>query len=307
MQRVHFIAIDGGAMYNLAIALSKKQNFTVTVSDLEISEAASVKLEQNKLMPEKLGWFPDRINKNLNSVVVGMNITCDNPELQKAKELKLKIYSCPEFLFQQTRSKTRIVVGGSNGRTATTAIIIFVLRKLKIDVDYMIRKQLDGFDSQVRLSYDSRIAIFEGDEYLTSPIDQRPKFHLYKPHIAVLTGVKWNSDNVYPTEESYVEQFRKFAELMEMQGRLIYFKGDKNLNEIAQHLRRDIVPFAYNTPVHETKNGITCLITKYGEIPLKVSGEQNLQNVEAARLACRQIGVYDEQFYSVITDFQGIT
>jgi UDP-N-acetylmuramate: L-alanyl-gamma-D-glutamyl-meso-diaminopimelate ligase len=305
MQRVHFIAIGGAAMHNLAIAISKKDNFQVTGSDDEIFEPSRSRLEQNGLLPTEMGWFPERIHSGLHAVILGMHATEDNPELIRAKELKLKIYSFPEYLFQQTRSKTRIVVGGSHGKTTTTAMILFVLKQLKIDVDYMVGAQIEGFDNMVKLSYESRIAVFEGDEYLTSTLDRRPKFHLYKPHIAVLTGIAWDHINVFPTFENYVEQFSKFVDLMEVQGRLIYFDGDKNLNEIAQHLRRDIVPFPYNTPAHEVRDGITILKTKYGEVPLKVFGEHNLQNMDAARLACRQIGVTDEQFYSVISEFPG--
>ena len=305
MQRVHFIAIGGAAMHNLAIAISKKNNFQVTGSDDEIFEPSRSRLKEYGLLPEKMGWFPDRIHKGLQAVILGMHATEDNPELIRAKELGLKIYSFPEYLYQQTRSKTRIVVGGSHGKTTTTAMILFVLKQLKIDADYMVGAQIEGFDNMVRFSYESRIAVFEGDEYLTSPIDRRPKFHLYKPHIAVLTGIAWDHINVFPTFENYVEQFKIFTELMEVQGRLIYFDGDENLNEIASNLRRDIVPFPYNTPEYEIRNGITNLITKYGDVPLKVFGEHNLQNMNAARLACRQIGVTDEQFYSVISKFPG--
>ncbi len=305
MQRVHFIAIGGAAMHNLAIAISKKNNFQVTGSDDEIFEPSRSRLKEYGLLPDELGWFPDRIHKGLSAIILGMHATEDNPELIRAKELGLNIYSFPEYLFQQTRSKTRIVVGGSHGKTTTTAMILFVLKQLKIDADYMVGAQIEGFDNMVKLSYDSRIAVFEGDEYLTSPIDRRPKFHLYKPHIAVLTGIAWDHINVFPTFENYVEQFRKFVELMEVQGRLIYFDGDDNLNEIAGHLRRDIVPFPYNTPEYEVRDGITYLITKKGEVPLKVFGEHNLQNMNAARLACHQIGVNDEQFYSVISEFPG--
>jgi UDP-N-acetylmuramate: L-alanyl-gamma-D-glutamyl-meso-diaminopimelate ligase len=305
MQRVHFIAIGGAAMHNLAIAISKKDNFQVTGSDDEIFEPSRSRLEQNGLLPTEIGWFPERIHSGLHAVILGMHATEDNPELIRAKELKLKIYSFPEYLYQQTRSKTRIVIGGSHGKTTTTAMILFVLKRLKIDADYMVGAQIEGFDNMVKLSYESRIAVFEGDEYLTSPLDRRPKFHLYKPHIAVLTGIAWDHINVFPTFENYVEQFRKFVDLMEVQGRLIYFDGDKNLNEIAEHLRRDIVPFPYNTPTHEVLDGITILRTKYGDVPLKVFGEHNLQNMDAARLACRQIGVTDEQFYSVISEFPG--
>jgi len=305
MQRVHFIAIGGAAMHNLAIAINKKNNFEVTGSDDEIFEPSLSRLKENGLLPEKMGWFPERIHKGLQAVILGMHATKDNPELIRAKELRLKIYSFPEYLYQQTRSKTRIVVGGSHGKTTTTAMILFVLQKLKMDADYMVGAQIEGFDNMVKLSYESRIAVFEGDEYLTSPIDRRPKFHLYKPHIAVLTGIAWDHINVFPTFENYVEQFKIFTDLMEVQGRLIYFDGDENLNEIAKNLRRDIVPFPYNTPEYKVENGITYLITKKGDVSLKIFGEHNLQNMNAARLACLQIGVSDEQFYSVITDFPG--
>lgn len=305
MQRVHFIAIGGAAMHNLAIAISKKNNFLVTGSDDEIFEPSYSRLKTNDLLPDKMGWFPDRIHKGLSAVILGMHATEDNPELLRAKELGVKIFSFPEYLFQQTRSKTRIVVGGSHGKTTTTAMILFVLKQLKIDADYMVGAQIEGFENMVKLSYEARIAVFEGDEYLTSPIDRRPKFHLYKPHVAVLTGIAWDHINVFPTFLVYVEQFKQFTELMEVQGRLIYFDGDENLNKITSNLRRDIVSFPYNTPKHEVRNGVTYLITKKGEVSLKVFGEHNLQNIEAARLACRQIGVTDDQFYSAITNFPG--
>lgn len=305
MQRVHFIAIGGAAMHNLAIAISKKNNFLVTGSDDEIFEPSYSRLKNSGLLPDQMGWFPERIHKGLSAVIIGMHATEDNPELKRAKELGLKIFSFPEYLYQQTRSKTRIVVGGSHGKTTTTAIILFVLKQLKIDADYMVGAQIEGFDNMVKLSYEARIAVFEGDEYLTSPIDRRPKFHLYKPHIAVLTGIAWDHINVFPTFPVYVEQFKKFTELMEVQGRLIYFDGDEYLNQIVAHLRRDIVPFAYNTPNYIVRDGITYLTTKKGEVALKVFGEHNLQNIEAARLACRQIGVTDDQFYSVIGNFPG--
>ena len=307
MQRVHFIAIGDADMHNMAISISKKLTFIVTGSDVEIAEPTRKKLEMNGILPDAAGWFPDRIHKGLSAAILGMNIAEDNPELIRAKELKLKIHSFPEYLFQQTRSKTRIVVGGSHGKTTTTAIILFVLKKLKIDADYLIDEYSNGFENMVKLSYESRIAVFEGDENETSPIDHRPKFHHYKPHIAVLTGINWNQTNRFPTIEKYVEQFRKFVDLMEVQGRLIYFEADENLMKITQNLRRDIVSFPYNTPKHEIRNGVTFLKTKYGEIALNISGNYNLQNMDAARLACRQIGVTDKQFYSVITEFSGTT
>lgn len=305
MQRVHFIAIGGAAMHNLAIAISKKENYIVTGSDDEIFEPSYSRLKEHGLLPEKTGWFPEKINNRLSAVILGMHAREDNPELLRAKELKLKIYSFPEYLYQQTRNKTRIIVGGSHGKTTTTAMILYVLKKLKIEVDYMVGAQIEGFDNMVKLSYESRIAVFEGDEYLTSPIDLRPKFHLYKPHIAILTGIAWDHINVFPSFENYVEQFRKFVDLIEIQGRLIYFERDTELNKIIRKLRKDIVPFPYNTPEHEVINGTTYLKTKTGNIPLMIFGEHNLQNLHAARLACKQIGVKEEEFNNAIADFQG--
>jgi len=304
MQRVHFIAIGEVPMQNLAITIHKKNNFQVTGSDTEILEPSLGRLKEHKLLPDEMGWFPDKIHKGLQAVILGMYVTEDNPELIRARELGLKIYSFPEFIFQQTRSKTRIVVGGNHGKATTTAMILFVLKKLRIDADYMVGSHIEGFENMMKLSYESRIAVFEGDESMTSIIDSRPQFHLYKPHIAVLTGLNWNRSDVFPTFEEYVEQFQKFTELMEVQGRLVYFDGDDNLSKIAQQLRRDIVPFPYNTPKHEVREGVIYLITKYGDIALKVLGEPNLQNMDAARLACRQIGVTDERFYSVISEFE---
>jgi UDP-N-acetylmuramate: L-alanyl-gamma-D-glutamyl-meso-diaminopimelate ligase len=304
MQRVHFIAIGGETVQNLAIAMSKKSSFLVTGSDSEISESTRKRLKECRVMPDELGWFPDKIFKGLQAVVLGENVGSDNPELVCAKELGLKIYSSPEFIFQQTRSKTRIVVGGSHGKRITAAMILFVLKQLKMDADYMLSAPLEDSSNLVKLSYESRIAVFEGDEFPISAIDNRPKFHLYKPHIAVITGIAKECASAFASFENYVMQFRKFADLMEVQGRLIYYDGDEQLNKIAENLRRDIVPFPYNTPDHEVKDGITCLKTKYGEIPLKFAGEHNLQNMDSARLACRQIGVSDEQFYSVISGFE---
>ena len=265
MQRVHFIAIGGAAMHNLALALSKKEDYEITGSDDEIFEPSYSRLKEKGLLPDKMGWFPERIHSNLSAVILGMHAREDNPELLRAKELGLKIYSFPEYLFQQTRSKTRIVVGGSHGKTTTTAMILYVLNKLKIKADYMVGAQIEGFENMVNLSYEARIAVFEGDEYLTSPIDKRPKFHLYKPHIGILTGIAWDHINVFPTFDIYVEQFRQFVKLMEMQGRFIYFEEDENLRKIAfetETSRRDIVSFPYNTPKFEIKNGITHVKTR---------------------------------------------
>ena len=305
MPHVHFIAIGGAAMHSLAIALSKSRGYKVTGSDDEVFEPSRSRLEANGLLPDKMGWHPERITNKLNAVVVGMHAKEDNPELQRAKELGVRIYSFPEYLYENTRGKTRVVVGGSHGKTTTTAMILYVLNKLNIDADYMVGAQIEGLEDMVKISYDAKIAVFEGDEYLTSPLDERPKFHLYKPHIAILTGIAWDHINVFPTFDIYVEQFRKFTDLIEHQGRLIYYSNDENLRLIAKHTRNDIASFPYQTPKYEVRNGTTYLQTSWGEMVLKIFGEHNLQNMEAARLACKQLGIQDEQFYKAIADFSG--
>ncbi|GHV43205.1 peptidoglycan synthetase [Bacteroidia bacterium] len=305
MKRVHFIAIGGAAMHNLAIAISKKPWYAVTGSDDEIFEPSRSRLEKNGLLPEKLGWFPEKIDEGLSAVILGMHATLDNPELLKAKELGIKIYSFPEYLYEQTRTKTRVVIGGSHGKTTTTAMILFVLNKLGLKPDYMVGAQIDGFEDMVKLSMEANIAIFEGDEYLTSPLDSRPKFHVYRPHIAVLTGIAWDHINVFPTFENYVEQFQKFTELMEPQGRLIYNSEDENLQHIAKNLRSDLIAFPYKTPPYNVYNGITFVTANVGNVPLKVFGEHNLQNIEAAHIVCRQLGVSDDKFYETIKNFKG--
>lgn len=305
MHHVHFIAIGGAAMHNLAIAISQKENYRVTGSDDEIFEPSYSRLKVHGLLPEKTGWFPEKIHPGLEAVILGMHAKADNPELLRAKTLNLKIYSFPEYLYEQTKDKTRIVIGGSHGKTTTTAMILYVLNKLNIEVDYMVGAQIEGFDNMVKLSANTKIAVFEGDEYLTSPIDLRPKFHLYKPHIAILTGIAWDHINVFPTFENYVEQFSKFVEIIEPNGCLIYFSGDEELKKITSTLRSDLVPLPYSTPEYEIINGTTYIKTKQGLKSLQIFGEHNLQNLQAARLACEQIGVGENEFYEAIADFNG--
>ncbi|MBB3188628.1 UDP-N-acetylmuramate--L-alanine ligase [Microbacter margulisiae] len=305
MKHLHFIAIGGAAMHNLAIAVSKKQNYIITGSDDEIFEPSKSHLIKAGLLPEKMGWFPEKITKELNAVIVGMHARADNPELLRAKELGLDIYSFPEYLYYQTQKKTRIVVGGSHGKTTTTALILHVLHKRSMPVDYMVGAQLDGFETMVKLSYDAPIAVFEGDEYLSSPLDPRPKFHLYHPHIAVLTGIAWDHINVFPTFEMYVDQFKKFADLIERDGRLIYNGKDPEVQNIATNLRTDIVAIPYDDPEYEISNSITSIIYKGVKYPLQVFGEHNLQNIAAACLVCKQLGVQENDFYAAIQDFKG--
>ena len=305
MKKIHFIAIGGAAMHNLALAMSEIPWYQVTGSDDEIFEPSRSRLAAKGLLPAQMGWFPERITPDLDAVILGMHATADNPELLKAQQLGLQIYSFPEYLYEQTRSKTRIVVGGSHGKTTTTAMILHVLKHVGMDADFMVGAQIEGFETMVRLTPSARIAVFEGDEYLTSPIDPRPKFHLYKPHIAVLTGIAWDHINVFPTFDIYCRQFQVFTELMEAQGRLIYCQDDENLCRIAEHLRRDIIAFPYSTLPNKVVDGVTYAVTRVGDVPLRIFGKHNLQNMQAAHLVCQQLGISDAAFFNAIKSFGG--
>ena len=299
--KVHFIAIGGSAMHNLAIALCQK-GITVTGSDDEIFDPAKSRLEKYGLLPESFGWHPERITKDLDAVVLGMHARIDNPELLRAQELGLKIYSYPEYLYEQSKDKLRIVVGGSHGKTTTTAMILHVLAKCGIEADYMVGAQLKGFEVMVRLSHTAKVMVIEGDEYLTSPIDRRPKFHLYKPNVAIITGIEWDHINVFPTFDIYRDQFAQFINLIEPNGTLIYCDEDAEVHRVAVENRRtDLQKLSYVCPEHRVENGVTYI----GNTALQIFGHHNLLNLTAARLACRQVGVSDEQFDEAISTFEG--
>lgn len=298
MQKVHFTGIGEPAMLSIAIAVNRKNNFSVTGSDENFSGEAYMALIENGLWPESPGWHPDRIHKNLNAVVTGINILPDNPEILKARELGLKVYSFAEYLYQQTRSKTRIVVCGKTDVPVVTAMILHALKKTRMQADYLTSIQTDKTEPKCKLSYESRIAVFEDFDCKES---SGLIFQACKPHIAVLTGIPEHEND--PLEEERVMELRKIIETMEVQGRLIYFSGDENLNHVCTNLRRDIVAFYYGIPDYEIQNNIIYLKTKKSDIPLTFSGEQNLLSLNAARLACRQIGIYDDQFLNAISDF----
>lgn len=300
--RVHFIAIGGSAMHNLAIALHKK-NYLVSGSDDEIFEPSKGRLKKYDLLPENEGWFPEKITDKLNAVIVGMHARNDNPELLKAKESGIKIFSYPEYLFEQSKNKTRVVIGGSHGKTTITAMILHVLNYNKIKCDYMVGAQLEGFEVMVKLSEDAKIMLIEGDEYLTSPIDRRPKFHLYKPNIALLSGIAWDHINVFPTWENYLKQFEIFIDLIETTGSLIYCEEDENVKRISESTNNQIKKIPYKLPEYLIKNGTTFLRDK--NTPLKIFGKHNLQNLSGAKLVCNEIGIKDELFYKAIKSFSG--
>lgn len=290
-------------MHNLAIAL-KEKGYEVSGSDDEIFEPSRGRLARHGLLPVTAGWDPGRIHKDLDAVIVGMHARHDNPELEKARRLGIKIFSCPEYLYEQCKSKLRVVVGGSHGKTTITAMIMHVLRTCGIDFDYMAGAQLDGFDTMVRLNNEAQIAVFEGDEYLSSPLDPRPKFHLYRPNIALISGIAWDHINVFPTFENYVEQFRQFIDLIEPGGTLIYCENDVTLTKLVGEKKRSIRTVPYRTHPHDIIDGTTFLRTS-PPTSLHIFGEHNLQNISGAMQICDALGIASSRFYSAIGLFTG--
>lgn len=306
MKRVHFIAIGGSAMHNLAIALNQ-QGFEVSGSDDEIFEPSRSRLENLGLLPNQLGWHPEDITSKLDAVILGMHARADNPELLRAQELGIPVYSYPAYFLEQTRNKTRVVIGGSHGKTTITSMIVHVLRASGADFDYLVGAQLEGFDCMVRLGAKSSVAVIEGDEYLASTLEPVPKFHLYKPNIALISGIAWDHVNVFKTFESYVEQFATFIDLIEPGGKLIYCAEDPEVVRLAEERkgRKDVAHVPYGVPAHVIRHGITSLVTPQGEVQLKVFGKHNLMNMEGARHVCHQLGIGDREFHAAITSFTG--
>ncbi|RBW58104.1 peptidoglycan synthetase [Tenacibaculum sp. E3R01] len=302
--RVHFIAIGGSAMHNLAIALSKK-GYQVTGSDDTIHDPSKSRLAKYGLLPEEFGWFTEKITETLDVVILGMHAKKDNPELLKAQKLGVKIYSYPEFLYEQSKHKTRVVIGGSHGKTTITSMILHVLNYHEKEVDYMVGAQLDGFETMVHLTEKNEFIVLEGDEYLSSPIDMRPKFHLYKPNIALLSGIAWDHINVFPTFENYVEQFSIFTNSLTNGGIMVYNEEDTTVKDVVEASEHAIKKYSYNTPNHSIENGITFIDTPDGLMPLEIFGEHNLQNLAGAKWICQHMGIDEDDFYEAIASFKG--
>jgi UDP-N-acetylmuramate: L-alanyl-gamma-D-glutamyl-meso-diaminopimelate ligase len=301
--QVHFIAIGGSAMHNLAIALSRK-GFEVSGSDDEIFEPSRSRLQKQGILPVQLGWDATRIHSGLSAVILGMHARADNPELLAAKALGLAIYSYPEYLYEQSKEQIRVVIGGSHGKTTITSMLLHAVAQLQIDVDYMVGAQLEGYDCMVKLTKEAKFMILEGDEYLSSPIDRRPKFHLYKPHIALLSGIAWDHINVFPTFENYVEQFETFISLIEPNGALVYNSEDAEIQKLAAAASGlQLVP--YTTPDFQpTENG-TLLTYQGQQYPLQVFGAHNLQNLMGAMYVAEQMGIAAPDFLNAMADFTG--
>lgn len=302
--KVHLIAIGGSAMHNMAIALNEK-GITVTGSDDEIFEPSKSRLLQRGLLPQQEGWYPEKIHTGLDAVIVGMHARKDNPELLRAQELGLKIFSYPEYIYEQTKNKTRIVIGGSHGKTSTTAMILHVMKNCGVECDFLVGAQLDGFDCMVKFTETAPFAVIEGDEYLSSPTDLRPKFHLYHPNIALLTGIAWDHINVFPTFENYVDQFKIFLDKIMPGGVLVYCERDEVVKEISMAHQGHFKKIAYDVHPHEVVDGITYLLTPHGKVALKIFGDHNLQNLNGALKVCLEAGISADDFYRAIASFKG--
>lgn len=303
--RVHFIAIGGSVMHQLAIAL-KRKGYVITGSDDEIFEPAKGNLENEGILPPGIGWFPEKITTDIDAIILGMHAKEDNPEVQKAKDSGLKIYSFPEYIYQESKNKSRVAVGGSHGKTTTTAMIMHVLKKAEKDFDYLVGARLDGFDQSVNIT-DAPVIICEADEYPASAIEKRPKFHFLFPHIAVITGIAWDHINVFPTFDFYLEQFKIFMDTIEVNGLLIYNESDEILKQLVENNKRtDLRYEAYSLPTYFIEDGKTeVILDSEKSMPLKVFGNHNLLNLHAAWLVCKELGVGTQVFIKAITSFAG--
>jgi len=300
--RIHFIAIGGSAMHNLAIALHKK-GYQITGSDDVIFEPAKSRLDGYGLLPAEMGWDENRITADVDAVILGMHARIDNPELLKAQKLGVKIYSYPEYIYEQSKDKLRVVIGGSHGKTTITSMILHVLNYYKRDFDYLVGAQLAGFETMVKVTEEAPVMIIEGDEYLSSPIDRRPKFHLYKANVAVISGIAWDHINVFPTYADYTLQFDKFIDTIEENGTLIYCKADQDLNNIVDQSKAKVNKIGYAIPDHEIENGITYLLPE--KTALKIFGDHNLMNLNAAKLVCKELNISYADFDTAIASFTG--
>jgi len=302
--KIHFIAIGGSAMHNLALALEHK-GYLITGSDDVIFEPSKSRLADKCLLPENFGWFPEKITDDLDAVILGMHAKPDNPELLKAQQLGVTIYSYPEFLYEQSKNKTRVVIGGSHGKTSITSMILHVLDYHDRSVDYMVGAQLEGFDRMVHLTEENDFIVLEGDEYLSSPIDRRPKFHLYRPNIALLSGIAWDHINVFPTFENYVEQFKIFVDSIVKGGSITYNVEDTDVKKVVEASENAIRKLPYTTPDYEVVNGQTLLETPEGPMPIEVFGKHNLSNLAGAKWICQNMGLDEDDFYEAIATFKG--
>lgn len=302
--RIHFIAIGGSAMHNLAIAL-KRKGYLLTGSDDAIFEPSRSRLLNEGILPPEEGWFPEKISAELDAVIVGMHARQDNPELLRAIALHLPIFSYPEYIYEQTKNQTRVVIGGSHGKTTITSMLLHVCQRLNLNINYMVGAQLEGYDCMVRLDDAAEFAILEGDEYLSSPNDLRPKFHLYHPNIALLSGIAWDHINVFPTFENYFEQFDIFCSKIERDGVLIYNQEDAELKNLGEKYEKSLKTVAYGSPRYDVHPEGTQLEFEGEHYPLQIFGQHNLQNAMGAMRVGEQMGISPKEFLNALSDFKG--
>lgn len=304
MKKIHFIAIGGSAMHNLAMEL-QNNGFTITGSDDAIFEPSKSRLSKAGLLPSKMGWFPEKLDTSFDAVILGMHAKKDNPELQRAMALEIPVFSYPEFLYEQSKNKTRVVIAGSHGKTTITSMVLHVLNYHGKNVDFMVGAQLSDFDTMVRLTETNDFMLIEGDEYLSSPIDLRSKFLWYQPQVALISGIAWDHINVFPSRDSYENQFKKFIETISPGGVLVYNQQDSVLTRLAIQTQNTIRKHSYDLPEHTITDGITYLMTSEGDLPLSVFGEHNLSNLAGAKWICQLMGIDEMDFYEAIESFEG--
>jgi UDP-N-acetylmuramate: L-alanyl-gamma-D-glutamyl-meso-diaminopimelate ligase len=303
MNNYHFIAIGGAVMHNLALALVQ-EGYQVTGSDDEIYEPSRTRLEKAGILPEKLGWYPEKIHPHLDGIILGMHARIDNPELVRAQELGIPVFSFPEFIYNQSQTKKRVVIAGSHGKTSITSMILHVLKDQNVDFDYLVGAQIEGFELMVRLS-DAPVIVIEGDEYLTSPIDRTPKFFHYHHDIALVSGIAWDHFNVFPDFEDYKAQFSQLMDKTPTDGKLIYCEVDPLVKSAAEHSSTSGQKVPYNAHPAHIQDGKTFLITSEGEVEIGIFGDHNLQNLQGALDICESLGVTPAQFYHSIQTFKG--
>ena len=290
-------------MHNLALALHDAGH-KITGSDDKIFDPSRSRLEAKGILPSAEGWFPEKLDNSVDAVILGMHARADNPELAKAQEKGLKIYSYPEFLFEISKNKTRVVIGGSHGKTTITAMILHVLSFYEKDFDYMVGAQLDGFDNMVKIS-NAPLIILEGDEYHASPLDPRPKFHLYKPQIGLISGIAWDHINVFPSREAYLKQFEIFAGLIEDVGSLVFNSDDKEVSKIALNESKRLFLMPYSYADYEIKDNTSIVFFNGLRYELNIFGKHNLLNMEGARKVCRRLGIINRKFFNAMKSFEG--
>src|SRR5688572_19542522 len=303
-KKIHFIAIGGSVMHNLAVAL-KQAGHEITGSDDEIFDPSRATLIKHGLLPDKEGWHPEKLDQSFDAIILGMHAKKDNPELLKAQELGLTIFSFPEYIYEQSKNKQRIVIAGSHGKTTITAMVIHVLNCLKHKFDYVIGAKVNGIENTVKLSK-APIIIIEGDEYLSSALDPTPKFLRYQHHVGVISGISWDHANVFPSEEEYVKQFDRFADHTPKGGMLFYCEQDPMALMIGKKERSDVLEISYKSHAHTSDNNGQFFLTNGKErYPIKVFGSHNFQNIAAAKELLKKIGISAEQFFQAISSFEG--